>query len=73
MSQYLVSLDFSHLNQLSKYHIARKTFASTVLLYNDVPMEIVSKLLGHSSMKVTQDSYGKIVEKKISDEMERLR
>jgi len=28
----------------------------------------VSKLLGHSSMKVTQDSYGKIVEKKISEE-----
>jgi len=36
-------------------------------------MEIVSKLLGHSSMKVTQDSYGKIVEKKISLEMERLK
>ena len=54
-------------------HIARKTFASTVLLYNDVPMEIVSKLLGHSSMKITQDSYGKIVEKKISLEMSRLK
>jgi len=54
-------------------HIARKTFASTVLLYNDVPMEIVSELLGHSSMKITQDSYGKIVEKKISLEMERLK
>jgi len=36
-------------------------------------MEIVSNLLGHSSMKVTQDSYGKIVEKKISEEMERLK
>jgi len=53
--------------------MARKTFASTVLLYNDVPMEIVSKLLGHSNMKITQDSYGQIVEKKISEEMERLR
>ena len=48
-------------------------FVNTVLLYNDVPMEIVSKLLGHSSMKITQDSYGKIVEKKISLEMERLK
>ena len=28
-------------------------------------MEIVSKLLGHSSMKITQDSYGKVVMKKI--------
>jgi len=53
------------------HHIARKTFASTVLLYNDVPMEIVSKLLGHSKMQTTQDSYGKIVEKKIS--LERLK
>ena len=54
-------------------HIARKTFASTVLLYNDVPMEIVSELLGHSSMKITQDSYGKVVQKKISLEMQRLK
>jgi len=53
-------------------HTARKTFASTVLLYNDVPMEIVSELLGHSNMKITQDSYGKIVQKKISEEMMRL-
>ncbi len=43
-----------------------------MLLYNDVPMEIVSKLLGQSSMKITQDSYGKIVEKKISDEISKL-
>jgi len=55
------------------YPIARKTFASTVLLYNDVPMEIVSKLLGHSSMKIIQDSYGKIVEKKISEEILKLK
>ena len=44
-----------------------------MLFYNDVPMEIVSKLLGHSSMKITQDSYGKIVERKVSLEMERLK
>ncbi|WNH13867.1 tyrosine-type recombinase/integrase [Thalassobellus suaedae] len=54
-------------------HMARRTFASTVLLYNDVPMEIVSELLGHSSMKITQDSYGKVVQKKISLEMNRLK
>ena len=53
--------------------MARKTFASTVLLYNDVPMEIVSELLGHSSMKITQEYYGKVVQKKISLEMERLK
>jgi integrase len=54
-------------------HMARRTFASTVLLYNDVPMEIVSELLGHSNMKVTQESYGKVVQKKVSLEMERLK
>jgi len=54
-------------------HMARRTFASTVLLYNDVPMEIVSELLGHSNMKITQDSYGKVVQKKISLEMKRLK
>jgi len=48
-------------------------FREGVWLYNDMPMEIVSKLLGHSSMKITQDSYGKIVEKKISEEMNRLK
>ena len=49
-----------------------KIFASTVLLYNDVPMEIVSELLGHSSIKITQEYYGKIVQRRISEEMERV-
>ena len=51
---------------------ARKTFASTILLYNDVPMEIVSELLGHSNMIITQESYGKVVQKKVSQEMSKL-
>ncbi len=55
------------------HHVARKTFASTVLLYNDVPMEIVSELLGHSSMKITQEYYGKVVQRKVGKEMERLK
>ena len=55
------------------HHIARKTFASTVLLFNNMPMEVVSSLLGHSKMRTTQDSYGKVVEKRISLEMERLK
>ncbi|MDT0553415.1 site-specific integrase [Urechidicola vernalis] len=53
-------------------HIARKTFASTVLLYNDVPIEIVSKLLGHSSISITEESYGKVIKKRVSDEVKRL-
>jgi len=54
------------------HHTARKTFASTVLLYNDVPMEIVSELLGHSNMSITQAHYGKVVQKKVSEEMRKL-
>lgn len=55
------------------HHIARKTFASTVLLYNDVPMEIVSELLGHSNILITQESYGKVVQKKVSEAIFNLR
>lgn len=54
------------------HHTARKTFATTVLLYNDVPMEIVSELLGHSKMSTTQEHYGKIVQKKVSQHIQEL-
>ncbi|MUP45379.1 site-specific integrase [Gramella sp. BOM4] len=54
------------------HHIARKTFATTVLLLNDVPMEIVSKLLGHSRIGITQAHYGQIVEKKVGEQMDRV-
>lgn len=60
------------INKSITHHMARKTFASTVLLYNDVPLEIVSELLGHSSMKITQEYYGKVVQKRVSEEMARL-
>ncbi len=51
------------------HHIARKTFATTVLLYNDIPMEIVSELLGHSKISTTQEHYAKVVQKKVSQAM----
>ena len=35
-------------------------------------MVILNSLLGHSKMQTTQESYGKVVERKISLEMERL-
>ena len=54
------------------HHTARKTFASTVLLYNDIPMETVSDLLGHSNMKVTQMHYAKVVQNKVSQQMNKL-
>ena len=54
------------------HHIARKTFATTVLLYNNVPMEIVSKLLGHSKIQTTQNHYGHILDKSVSEQMRRI-
>lgn len=54
------------------HHLARKTFATTILLYNDVPIEIVSELLGHSKISITQEYYGKVVQKKVSEYMRNL-
>ena len=54
------------------HHVARRTFATTVLLFKNVPMEVVSELLGHSKMATTQQSYGKIVQRKVGEEMSRV-
>jgi len=54
------------------HHTARKTFASTILLYNDVPIEVVSMLLGHSDISVTQRSYAQVVNRNVSNHMNRL-
>ena len=53
------------------HHTARETFASTVLINNDVPMEVVSDLLGHSNIRMAEDYYGKIIQRRISEEMGR--
>ena len=54
------------------FHIARHTFATTVTLNNDVPIESVSKMLGHKSLKITQH-YAKLLNKKIGRDMQQLR
>lgn len=54
------------------FHLARHTFATTVTLSNGVPIETVSKMLGHSSLITTQ-IYARIVDKKISEDMNRLK
>ncbi len=60
------------INKRVTHHVARKTFASTVLLYNDIPMEIVSELLGHSKLSTTQEHYAKVIPKKVSEHIESL-
>ena len=53
-------------------HLARHTFATTITLTNGVPIESVSKMLGHKDLRTTQH-YAKIVDRKISDDMKALR
>ncbi|MXS70496.1 tyrosine-type recombinase/integrase [Flavobacteriaceae bacterium W22] len=64
--------DIVGLDKRLTHHLARRTFATTVLLFNDVPMEIVSELLGHSKITITQDHYAKVVKSKVGEQMNRL-
>ena len=51
--------------------MARHTFATTVTLSNGVPIETVSKMLGHTSIKTTQH-YAKVLDGKVSMDMQEL-
>lgn len=64
----------AHIAGVSKYltsHTARHTFATTVILENDMPIETVSQMLGHKSIKTTQ-IYAKITQTKLSNNMKAL-
>lgn len=54
------------------FHMARHTFATTITLTNGVPIETVSKLLGHTKISTTQ-IYARVIEKKVSEDMNILR
>lgn len=53
------------------WHMSRHTYATTVCLSNDVPIETLSKMLGHRSIRTTQ-IYAKITAEKVSRDMEKL-
>jgi site-specific recombinase XerD len=65
-------VDICGINKILTTHTARHTFATTITLANGVPIETVSALLGHKSIKTTQ-IYAKIVAQKIGDDMNELK
>jgi site-specific recombinase XerD len=72
MNSYLKEIaDACGITKTLTFHIARHTFATTVTLNNDVPIESVSKMLGHKSIRITQH-YAKIIDKKVSSDMQLL-
>ena len=60
------------INKKMTSHTERHTFATTITLSNGVPMESVSKMLGHKNIKTTHH-YPKVLDKKISDDMNLLK
>lgn len=61
-----------HINKELTTHTGRHTFATSVTLENDVPLETVGKMLGHKSIKSTQ-RYARVTRKKIANNMQVLK
>ena len=73
MNQYLKEIaDVCQIGKHLTFHIARHTFATTITLSNGVPIETVSKMLGHRNLKTTQH-YAKILDRKVSNDMQALK
>lgn len=61
----------SGIHKYVTFHTARHTFATTVTLSNGVPIETVSKLLGHTKLSTTQ-IYARVLQKKVGEDMNLL-
>lgn len=69
LNAYLKEIaDVCNIEKSLTFHVARHTFATTVTLQNGVPIESVSRMMGHSNIKTTQH-YARIVDKKIAYDM----
>ena len=53
------------------FHMSRHTFASTVTLANNISLEVVSKMLGHTNTRMT-NHYAKLIDKCIGEQMDKL-
>lgn len=72
MNAYLKEIaDLCGIQKNLTTHCARHTFATTVTLANKISMESVSKMLGHSSLTMTQ-KYARILDSTIGQEMSQL-
>jgi integrase len=72
VNAYLKELaDLCNIQKQLSYHVARHTFATTITMMNGVPIESVSKMLGHKNIHSTQH-YARIVDKKVGDDMKLL-
>lgn len=73
MNSYLKEIaDCLGIHKELTFHCARHTFATTVTLTNGVPIETVSKMLGHRSLRTTQQ-YAKVLDNKVSNDMKVLK
>ncbi len=72
MNAYLKEIaDLCKITKALTSHVARHTFATTITLNNDVPIESVSKMLGHSSLEMTK-IYARLLDKKVGRDMEHI-
>lgn len=73
MNGYLKEIgDLCEITKEITFHMARHTFATSVTLTNGVPIESVSKMLGHKNIQTTQH-YARVLDKKVSEDMQNLR
>ncbi|WP_077436801.1 site-specific integrase [Sphingobacterium sp. CZ-UAM] len=72
MNSYLKEIaDLCEITKELTFHKSRHTFATSVTLANSVPIETVSKMLGHTDIKTTQH-YAKLLDNRVAADMEKL-